>query len=195
MHTRAQGPPREPDQATHREDGLTGLHVRGQLKVPEGKPHCCPAARPEESKPCRRARPYLGKHGLPVLGDHHTLVAVHRDGRAVVGLLRVSEDVVEVGHPSFKHSAEIARDEGPANSWKRQAEKQTINDDIRWAHTPHTTATPPTGYSSYQEANFPSLPHPLWLTVKKIKSLSIQEKFMRSSFHMWCPSIMSESVL
>lgn len=106
-------------------------HVRGQLKVPEGKPHCCPAARPEKSKPCRQARPYLGEHGLPVLGDHHALVTVHRDGGAVVGLLRVSEDVVEVGHPSFKHSAEIARDEGPANSWKRHAEKQTINDDMR----------------------------------------------------------------
>lgn len=73
-----------------------------------------------------------------MLSDHRTLVAVHRDGGVVVGLFGVFEDVVQVSHPSFKHSAKVTGDEGPADSWERNTEEQTINKHTRMVHAPHT---------------------------------------------------------
>lgn len=92
--------------------------------------------------------PYLGKHGLPVLGDHGALVAVHRDGRVVVGLFRVFENVIQVSHPAFKHSAKVAGDEGPADSWERNTDKRKSVKTSGWSHTSHTNPRPATGYKS-----------------------------------------------
>lgn len=95
--------------------------------------------------------PYLGKHGLPVLGDHRTLVTVHCDGWVVVRLLWVFENVIQVSHPSFKHSAKVAGDEGPADSWERNTTNKKWMKKSGWSHTPHTIARPATGYKSSRE--------------------------------------------
>lgn len=58
---------------------------------------------------------YLGEHGLAVLGDHGALVAVQRDEVVVEGLLGVLEHIVELCGPPFEDTAEVARNQSPAN--------------------------------------------------------------------------------
>lgn len=53
-----------------------------------------------------------------MLRDHGALVAVHGDAGVVERLFGVFEDVIEICHSSLKHSAEVARDQGPADCWQ-----------------------------------------------------------------------------
>ena len=63
--------------------------------------------------------PHLGEHRLAVVGDHHRLVAVERDGRVVERLLGVLQDQVEVGDPALEDAPEVAWDQRPADRCAR----------------------------------------------------------------------------
>lgn len=57
----------------------------------------------------------LCEHGFAVLGDHGALVAVQRHKVTVEGLLRVLQNIEQLGGAALKNTSKVSWDQSPAD--------------------------------------------------------------------------------